>query len=58
MWQAMTINKAQGQTLKRVGIIGECFTHGQMYVAASLRRSNVRLVLPFVVQRTWMLMIG
>ena len=32
---AMTINKAQGQTLKCVGVIGECFTHGQLYVAAS-----------------------
>lgn len=32
---AMTINKAQRQTLRRVGVIGECFTHGQLYVAAS-----------------------
>ena len=29
------INKAQGQTLRCVGVIGECFTHGQLYVAAS-----------------------
>ena len=34
----MTINKAQGQTLERVGIhLPEpCFTHGQLYVATSL----------------------
>ena len=34
---ALTINKAQGQTLKRVGIYLEtaCFGHGQLYVAAS-----------------------
>ena len=34
---AMTINKAQGQTLERVGIYlpEPCFTHGQLYVAAS-----------------------
>lgn len=34
----MTINKAQGQTLDRVGIVlqkGECFSHGQLYVAFS-----------------------
>lgn len=34
----MTINKAQGQTLDRVGILlqkGECFSHGQLYVAFS-----------------------
>lgn len=34
----MTINKAQGQTLDRVGIAlnkGECFSHGQLYVAFS-----------------------
>ena len=32
-----TINKAQGQTLQRVGIYlpTPCFTHGQLYVAAS-----------------------
>ena len=32
-----TINKAQGQTLERVGIYlpDPCFTHGQLYVAAS-----------------------
>lgn len=35
---AMTINKSQGQTLKRVGIdvlAKPVFTHGQLYVAAS-----------------------
>ena len=34
---AMTINKAQGQTLRRVGVYlsQPCFTHGQLYVAAS-----------------------
>ena len=33
----MTINKAQSQTLRRVGIYLErpCFAHGQLYVAAS-----------------------
>ena len=33
----MTVNKAQGQTLKRVGVYlpDSCFTHGQLYVAAS-----------------------
>ena len=33
----MSINKAQGQTLHRVGIYLErpCFSHGQLYVAAS-----------------------
>lgn len=34
---AMTINKAQGQTLQRVGVYlpQPCFGHGQLYVAAS-----------------------
>jgi ATP-dependent exoDNAse (exonuclease V) alpha subunit len=35
---AMTINKAQGQTLRRVGICldeGQVFSHGQLYVALS-----------------------
>ena len=34
---AMTINKAQGQTLKTVGIslFDHCFAHGQFYVACS-----------------------
>ena len=34
---AMTVNKAQGQTLTCVGVYLErpCFSHGQFYVAAS-----------------------
>lgn len=34
---AMTINKAQGQTFKRVGVdlSSPCFSHGQLYVALS-----------------------
>jgi hypothetical protein len=34
---AMTINKAQGQTMKRVGLYlqTQCFSHGQLYVALS-----------------------
>ena len=34
---AMTINKAQGQTLKVVGLDLEspCFSHGQLYVGCS-----------------------
>lgn len=34
---AMTINKAQGQSLKIAGVILEnsCFSHGQLYVACS-----------------------
>ena len=34
---AMTINKAQGQTLQRVGVLLDrpCFSHGQLYVALS-----------------------
>ena len=34
---AMTVNKAQGQTLQRVGVFLLCgvFSHGQLYVAAS-----------------------
>ena len=33
----MTIHKAQGQTLERVGVFlpSPCFSHGQLYVAAS-----------------------
>ncbi|XP_074318530.1 uncharacterized protein LOC141655344 [Silene latifolia] len=38
---AMTINKAQGQTLQRVGVYlpKPCFSHGQLYVALSRARS-------------------
>ena len=34
---AMTIHKAQGQTLARIGVFlpQPCFSHGQLYVAAS-----------------------
>jgi hypothetical protein len=34
---SMTINKSQGQSLSRVGILlkSQCFSHGQMYVAMS-----------------------
>ena len=35
---AMTINKSQGQTMSRVGVLSytvTCFGHGQLYVAAS-----------------------
>jgi ATP-dependent DNA helicase PIF1 len=45
---AMSINKAQGQTLKRVGIYlpQPCFSHGQLYVAMSRvgERSGVRVM--------------
>jgi ATP-dependent exoDNAse (exonuclease V) alpha subunit len=47
---AMTINKAQGQTLKYVGIhlISPVFCHGQLYVALSRASSsrNVYILLP------------
>ena len=39
---AMTVNKAQGQTLNKVGLIFESpsFSHGQTYVALSRVRSK------------------
>ena len=47
---AITANKAQGQTLERVGIslLRNFFTHGQLYVAMSRVRSrgNVKALLP------------
>lgn len=45
----MTINKAQGQTLGKVGVFlsGPVFAHGQLYVALSrcTSLSNLRVVL-------------
>ena len=37
LFSTHSINKAQGQTLTRVGVFLEqpCFSHGQLYVAAS-----------------------
>ena len=47
---AMTINKAQGQTFERVGVllVDSVFGHGQLYVAFSRTRSfqNLFVVLP------------
>uniref|UniRef100_A0A914Q9G8 ATP-dependent DNA helicase n=1 Tax=Panagrolaimus davidi TaxID=227884 RepID=A0A914Q9G8_9BILA len=46
----MTINKSQGQTMDRVGVVlnHECFSHGQLYVAFSRVRSmsGLKIVLP------------
>ena len=46
---ALTINKAQGQTLRCVGIYlpNDCFAHGQLYVAASRvgHRQHLRFAL-------------
>ena len=45
---AMTVNKAQGQTIPHVGIYlpNPVFSHGQLYVALSraTARSNVRIL--------------
>jgi hypothetical protein len=47
---AMTINKAQGQSFDRVGLIlqREVFSHGQLYVACSRVTSpeGITMVLP------------
>ncbi|XP_063924681.1 ATP-dependent DNA helicase PIF6-like [Zophobas morio] len=44
---AITINKAQGQTLKMAGIdlLEDCFSHGQFYVACSRVSAASRLVI-------------
>jgi ATP-dependent exoDNAse (exonuclease V) alpha subunit len=45
---AMTINKSQGQTFDRVGLllISQVFSHGQLYVAMSrIRRSDALKIL-------------
>ena len=48
---AMTVNKAQGQSLKRMGLnleLQQCFSHGQPYVALSRvsRMSGIRVFSP------------
>jgi hypothetical protein len=47
---AMTINKAQGQTLRHVGLCltEPVFTHGQLYVALSrvTEAANLRIIVP------------
>ena len=52
---AMTINKSQGQSLKRVGIflLRPCFSHGQLYVAISRVTSKTRLKI-----RLWMMKVS
>jgi ATP-dependent exoDNAse (exonuclease V) alpha subunit len=45
---AMTINKRQGQTFDRVGLLltSQVFSHGQLYVAMSrVRRSDALKIL-------------
>jgi len=44
---AMTINKAQGQTLNRVGVVlsSNVFSHGQLYVALSRARSILNIII-------------
>ena len=53
---ATTINKSQGQTLDKVGIDltqGQCFTHGQAYVALSRSKKlqDLRVALPLYKNR-------
>lgn len=52
----MTINKAQGQTFKKIGIylMDPVFGHGQLYVAFSRVRSLacVKVKLPFGASKT------
>ena len=48
---AMTINKSQGQTLRRVGLDvsqSPCFSHGHLYVAMSrvCSRTDIKICLP------------
>jgi ATP-dependent DNA helicase PIF1 len=44
---AMTINKAQGQSLKVAGVHLQtpCFSHGQLYVAFSRVGANKNLII-------------
>lgn len=51
---AMTINKAQGQTLSMAGIDlrNECFSHGQFYVAVSRVSSAKNLVILSITNKT------
>jgi ATP-dependent DNA helicase PIF1 len=51
---AMTINKAQGQSLKVAGVDlrNDCFSHGQLYVACSRVSSPDSLVILLPVGRT------